>query len=331
MTEEHLLNVPPFETQYKKALQTIMGTGIRVENRTGIDTIKINHQYFYLKDIAKNFPAIKAKKQYPKMGLKEIVWFMSGITDVEWLENQGVKYWSKDGWLDENRTVGKTYGYQFRKMSHSGMDNFGQFLDHMVEYPESRRHILNIWGHEDIAEMKLPPCLYDYHISITKIYEGKYRVDLNTTQRSADMFLGVPYNFIYSAWFLLIITSYLNANAKNGALYEAKDVHFTTHDTHIYDNQIIHGRNSFRMSDIHKAKIYLNVITHRLIYNPHKIHDYSEEIIKNIFMKRGFNEEIQNEMWVEFCKLKLTKRGRFKHESSFFILYKFLPNVILSK
>jgi len=224
-----------FEYQYYDSLVNILKNGIKTKNRTGIDTFKIQHQYFFIENVVSNFPLIKGKKVYPKMALKELVWMMNGRTDVKWLQDRGVSYW--DEWQDENGTIGKSYGHQFRNFN--GVDNFGNVLKELINDPMSRRLLLNLWNVSDLSAMKLPPCLYDFHFECTPLpytSDNNFYLDMYVTSRSEDAFLGQPYDFAYVGWFLNIM-AFIATKLSNTYFY-ARNIHFTAHNYHLYRNHI---------------------------------------------------------------------------------------------
>lgn len=222
------------ERQYAESLKKVIAEGVRSKNRTGIDTFAIQHQYFLIENVSQNFPILRGKKMYPKMALKELAWMMNGRTDVKWLEDRGVKYWKE--WANAEGTIGKSYGHQFR--SQGGTDPLqADILNTIINNPESRRIILNLWNHSEINEMSLPPCVYDYHFAcvLDPNQSQAYNVDLHVKQRSADSFLGVPYDFMFVGWFLEIIC-YLASQFSVEYNFYARDIHYTCDDFHIYEN-----------------------------------------------------------------------------------------------
>ena len=230
-----------FEMQYAKALSNCYFNGIRAKNRTGIDTLVIQHQYFYLENIKDNFPMIKGKTVYPKNALIELMWMLNGFTDIKWLKERGVNYWDK--WQDSNGTIGKSYGYQFRNFN--GKDIFIDLIKEITRNPTSRRLIMNLWNHNDIDAMSLPPCFYDFHFECTEfntegIFDNMYTpyfVDLHVKQRSADSFIGTPYDFMFLAFLLRFVTKLANIfGEKNGFKYCTRDIHYTCDNFHIYTN-----------------------------------------------------------------------------------------------
>lgn len=224
-----------FEYQYATSLENILKDGIKKPNRTGIDTYAIQHQYFLLEDILTNFPILKGKKMYPKMALKEISWMMLGRTDVAWLNNQGVNYWND--WANKEGTIGKSYGYQYRNFN--GEDNLMNLINELINNPTSRRLLLNIWNPADLNEMTLPPCVMNYQFSCEPSLglSHVYYVDLHVLQRSADSFIGVPYDFMLAAWFLQVISTFASNKGDHYA-FIPRDIHYTCNDYHMYDNHI---------------------------------------------------------------------------------------------
>lgn len=226
-----------FERQYALQLNKILTEGKRTPNRTGIDTIALQHSYFEI-DVSKCFPLIKGKKTFSQMALTEMLWFLQGRVDIDWLKEHGVKYW--DSWADFKGTVGKSYGYQFRNFG--GIDQVETLINDMLLTPTSRRLILNLWNVGELSEMTLPPCVMNYQFSCTLKENGNYFVDLHVLQRSADMFLGVPYDFMLVGWLIELICYYLNdiqiTKGNEYPRYYPRTIHYTCNDSHIYVNHI---------------------------------------------------------------------------------------------
>lgn len=235
--------IKSFEKQYAESIERILNHGIRKTNRTGIDTISVEHQYFHVKNVNSNFPRIKGKMVYPKLALKELIWMLKGRTDAAWLHKHNVHYWDK--WFikcgdnDDLGTIGKSYGYQYRNFN--GYDQLRAAIVDMIDNPESRRIIINLWNFNDLPDMVLPPCMYDYHFSLIPvgglIFGTTYKVNLHAHIRSNDSFLGCPYDVMFCAWFLHVICKYLK-NFKPNNEYIPNDVHYTADDYHLYTNHI---------------------------------------------------------------------------------------------
>jgi thymidylate synthase len=224
---------PNFEYQYANSLRRILEEGIEVENRTGINTLSVQHQYFFIQDTLFNFPRIKGKKVFPKMALKELLWMLNGRTDVQWLKDRGVNYW--DEWANKEGTIGRSYGWQFR--SFNGEDQLENMLQEMIKNPLGRRHIINLWNAADIDQMELPPCFYDFHFCCIPTPNNKnvYNVDLHVRSRSEDSFLGQPYDFMFVTWFLTVVCEYLNEKLSE-VKYIQRNIHYTADDYHLYVN-----------------------------------------------------------------------------------------------
>ena len=234
------------ESQYAESFASFLlkSETEKMHNRTGIDTLVKSHQYFYYPAISENFPILKCKKIYPKLALKELLWMLQGRTDLQWLHDRKVTYW--DEWELEDGTIGKSYGYQYRNFS--GIDQFNELVNEMINNPESRRLIISLWNPKDMPDMALPPCQFLYQFTCEPLMEDKeqvknsYVVDLHTLQRSGDSFLGVPYNFVFNGWFLLLFCDLCNkfskAFGKENKTYIPRDVHHTINHYHLYLNHM---------------------------------------------------------------------------------------------
>jgi len=216
----------------------------RMHNRTGIDTLVKSHQYFYYPTVMANFPILKCKKIYPKLALKELLWMLQGRTDLKWLHDRKVTYW--DEWELEDGTIGKSYGYQYRNFN--GVDQFNELVNEMINNPESRRLIISLWNPSDMSEMALPPCQFLYQFTCAPVIKGgvvakdQYIVDLHTLQRSGDSFLGVPYNFVFNGWFLLLFCDLCSKISRvfgdQKKSFIPGDVHHTINNYHLYVNHL---------------------------------------------------------------------------------------------
>jgi thymidylate synthase len=230
------------EKQYANSLYNVLAYGKRKENRTGIDRISVQHQYFHIENVNEEIPLLKCKKMNPKFALIELFWFFNGLTRIDWLTERGVTYWNE--WADKKGTIGKSYGKQFRDQNYINdlgflepIDPLANIIDEICMNPDSARIILNLWNHQDLKQMTLSPCVYDYHFVPSKIPDSNdYLIDLHVTQRSADSFLGVPYDLLMSSYFLKIIGKICSKIADRN--YIPNDIHYVCHDYHIYANHI---------------------------------------------------------------------------------------------
>ena len=175
--------------QYLNLLNRILTEGVHKEDRTGTGTISVfGHQMRF--NLEEGFPCITTKKLHLKSIIHELLWFLQGDTNVKYLQDNGVRIWNE--WADENGDLGHIYGYQWR----SWPDYKGGFIDQISEAvetikhnPDSRRIIVSAWNVADLGNMNLPPC----H-AFFQFYVADGRLSLQLYQRSADTFLGVPFN-----------------------------------------------------------------------------------------------------------------------------------------
>ncbi|MBN2669957.1 MAG: thymidylate synthase [Bacteroidales bacterium] len=211
--------------QYLDLLEKIKEEGIAKTDRTGTGTKSI-FGYQMRFDLADGFPLLTTKKLHLKSIIHELLWFLKGETNVKYLQDNGVRIWNE--WADENGNLGPIYGYQWRSWPTANggrVDQIKQVLDSLKNNPDSRRHIVSAWNVGEIPNMALPPChiLFQFYVA-----EGKLSCQLY--QRSADVFLGVPFNITSYSILLLMMAQELNL--KPGTF-----VH-TLGDTHIYLNHI---------------------------------------------------------------------------------------------
>jgi thymidylate synthase len=211
--------------QYHDLLNKILSEGVCKHNRTGTDTIGIfGHQMRF--DLKDGFPLITTKKLHLKSIIHELLWFLKGDTNVKYLQDNGVRIWNE--WADANGDLGHIYGYQWRKWQ--GYD--GEAIDQIAEAertikedPDNRRIIVNAWNVGDLKNMNLPPC----H-AFFQFYVANGRLSLQMYQRSADVFLGVPFNIASYALLLQMMAQVTNL--------EAGELIHTLGDTHIYVNHL---------------------------------------------------------------------------------------------
>ena len=211
--------------QYHDLLQRVLDEGVHKEDRTGTGTISVfGHQMRF--NMADGFPCITTKKLHLKSIIYELLWFLKGDTNVKYLQENGVRIWNE--WADADGDLGHIYGYQWR----SWPDYCGGHIDQIAEVvntiktnPDSRRIIVSAWNVADIPNMKLPPChcFFQFYVA-----DGK--LSLQLYQRSADIFLGVPFNIASYALLLQMMAQVTEL--------EAGDFIHTFGDAHIYTNHI---------------------------------------------------------------------------------------------
>ena len=211
--------------QYLDLLHRFSTEGILQEYRTGIWTIIVfGHQMRF--NLEEGFPLITTKKLHLKSIVYELLWFLKGDTNVKYLQDHGVRIWNE--WADANGDLGPIYGYQWRSWpDYNGghIDQIQEAIDTIRNNPDSRRIIVSAWNVADIPNMKLPPC----H-AFFQFYVADGKLSLQLYQRSADIFLGVPFNIASYALLLLMM-------AQVTGLKPGDFVH-TLGDAHIYCNQI---------------------------------------------------------------------------------------------
>jgi thymidylate synthase len=211
--------------QYTDLLKHVLENGTKKEDRTGTGTTSV-FGYQMRFDLADGFPVITTKKLHLKSIIHELLWFLKGSTNVKYLQENGVRIWNE--WADEDGELGPIYGYQWRSWPDykgGNIDQITQVIESIKNNPNSRRHIVSAWNVGAIDDMNLPPChiLFQFYVA-----DGKLSCQLY--QRSADIFLGVPFNIASYALLLQMI-------AQITGLEPGTFVH-TLGDAHIYLNHI---------------------------------------------------------------------------------------------
>lgn len=211
--------------QYLDLLQRVLQEGTHKEDRTGTGTISVfGHQMrFNMED---GFPLLTTKKLHLKSIIYELLWFLKGDTNVKYLQDNGVRIWNE--WADENGDLGHIYGYQWRSWPDYNGDHIDQIteaVETIKHNPDSRRIIVSAWNVADLPQMNLPPC----H-AFFQFYVANGRLSLQLYQRSADIFLGVPFNIASYALLLKMMAQVTGL--------KAGDFVHTLGDAHIYSNHI---------------------------------------------------------------------------------------------
>jgi thymidylate synthase len=215
--------------QYLELLDRVLYKGVKREDRTGTGTLSVfGHQMRF--DLSRGFPALTTKKLHLRSIIHELLWFLSGDTNIRYLKENGVSIW--DDWADENGDLGPVYGRQWRSWqtpTGQHIDQITQLIGQLKNNPDSRRHIVTAWNPSDVDDMALPPChcLFQFYVA-----NGKLSCQLY--QRSADIFLGVPFNIASYA----LLTQML---AQVCDLQVGDFVH-TLGDAHLYLNHIDQAR-----------------------------------------------------------------------------------------
>lgn len=215
--------------KYQDLLRLILDEGVTKGDRTGTGTKSIfGHQMRF--DLANGFPLLTTKKLHLRSIIYELLWFLSGDTNVHYLQEHGVRIWNE--WADPDGELGHIYGYQWRSWpDYNGghIDQISEVVRQIKEAPDSRRLLVSAWNVADLGRMNLPPC----HI-LFQFYVAEGRLSLQLYQRSADTFLGMPFN-IASYALLLLMTAQVTG-------LTAGDFIYTTGDTHLYLNHLEQAR-----------------------------------------------------------------------------------------
>lgn len=211
--------------QYLKLLDHILKNGVEKSDRTGTGTIS-TFGYQMRFDLSKGFPVTTTKKLHLRSIIHELLWFLQGDTNIAYLKENKVRIW--DEWADEDGNLGPVYGHQWRSWptpDGGHVDQIQQLLDSLKNNPDSRRHIVSAWNVADIGQMALPPChcLFQFYVA-----EGKLSCQLY--QRSADTFLGVPFNIASYALLTMMLAQVCDL--------EPGDFIHTFGDAHLYTNHI---------------------------------------------------------------------------------------------
>ncbi len=215
--------------QYLELLEHILADGSDKEDRTGTGTRSV-FGYQMRFNLAEGFPLLTTKKLHLKSIIYELLWFLKGDTNVKYLQEHGVRIWNEGA--DENGDLGHIYGYQWRSWpAYDGtfIDQISDAIDQIKNNPSSRRIIVSAWNVADIPSMKLPPC----H-AFFQFYVADGRLSLQLYQRSADTFLGVPFNIASYALLLMMVAQVTGL--------EPGDFVHTLGDTHIYKNHFEQAR-----------------------------------------------------------------------------------------
>ena len=211
--------------QYLDLMRHVRDHGVYKEDRTGTGTVSI-FGYQMRFDLAKGFPLVTTKKLHLKSIIHELLWFLSGDTNIKYLKDNSVRIW--DEWADEKGDLGPVYGYQWRSWptpDGQHIDQIAQLMDQIKSNPDSRRLIVSAWNVANIENMALPPC----H-SLFQFYVAEGRLSCQLYQRSADIFLGVPFNIASYALLTLMI-------AQVAGLKPGEFIH-TFGDAHLYSNHL---------------------------------------------------------------------------------------------
>ena len=231
--------------QYLDLLQRIVNEGTRKEDRTGTGTLSVfGHQMRF--NLEEGFPLLTTKKLHLKSIIHELLWFLKGDTNVKYLQENGVRIWNE--WADENGELGPVYGHQWRSWpDYNGghIDQIQDIVNALKNNPDSRRMIVSAWNVAEVDQMALPPChcLFQFYVANGKL-------SLQLYQRSADTFLGVPFNIASYALLTMMM-------AQVSGLKPGDFIH-TTGDTHLYLNHLEQAKEQLRRTPRTLPKMVIN-------------------------------------------------------------------------
>ncbi len=231
--------------QYHELMERVLRTGLEKRDRTGTGTLSVfGHQMRF--DLAEGFPLVTTKKLHLKSIIFELLWFLRGDTNVRWLNKHGVRIW--DEWADEEGELGPVYGHQWRSWpaaDGSAIDQIAGVTNAILRNPDSRRLIVSAWNPGEIADMALPPC----HC-LFQFYVGDGRLSCQLHQRSADIFLGVPFNIASYALLTMMM-------AQVAGLEPGEFVH-SFGDAHLYLNHLEQAREQLSRTPYALPEMHIN-------------------------------------------------------------------------
>lgn len=231
--------------QYLDLLQRIVNEGTRKEDRTGTGTLSVfGHQMRF--NLEEGFPLLTTKKLHLKSIIHELLWFLKGDTNVKYLQENGVRIWNE--WADENGELGPVYGHQWRSWpNYNGghVDQIQDIVNALKNNPDSRRMIVSAWNVAEVDKMALPPChcLFQFYVANGKL-------SLQLYQRSADTFLGVPFNIASYALLTMMM-------AQVSGLKPGDFIH-TTGDTHLYLNHLEQAKEQLKRTPRTLPRMVIN-------------------------------------------------------------------------
>ena len=233
------------ERQYLDLLAEVLERGARKADRTGTGTLSVFGRQLRFR-LAPAFPLLTTKKLHLKSIIYELLWFLRGDTNVRWLQQHGVSIW--DEWADENGNLGPVYGYQWRHWRTPDgreIDQIAQVVESLRQKPDSRRHIVSAWNPADVERMALPPC----H-ALFQFYVADGRLSCQMYQRSADLFLGVPFNIASYALLTRMVAQVTGL--------EPGEFILTLGDAHLYLNHLAQAREQLARAPRPFPRMQLN-------------------------------------------------------------------------
>ena len=248
--------------QYLDLMQTILDQGSRKQDRTGTGTMSIfGHQMRF--DLTSGFPLVTTKKLHLRSIVHELLWFLAGETNIRYLKENKVRIW--DAWADPEGELGPIYGYQWRSWptpEGGHIDQISEVIDQIRTNPDSRRHIVSAWNVADLDKMALPPC----HL-LFQFYVAEGRLSCQLYQRSADVFLGVPFNIASYSLLTLMIAQVCSL--------EPGEFILTLGDAHLYLNHLEQATEQIGRSPRPLPRVRLNPAIDSIF--DFRFHDFTVE------------------------------------------------------
>ena len=240
------------ERHYLDLIAEVLERGARKSDRTGTGTLSVFGRQLHF-SLGESFPLLTTKKLHLKSIIYELLWFLRGETNVKWLQERGVTIW--DEWADERGELGPVYGYQWRHWRAPDgreIDQIAQLIQNIRSRPDSRRHLVSAWNPADVDKMALPPC----H-ALFQFYVAQGRLSCQLYQRSADLFLGVPFNI--ASYSLLTLMVAQVTDLKPGEFI------LTLGDAHLYLNHLEQAREQLSRTPRPFPRMRLNPARRELL------------------------------------------------------------------
>ena len=252
----------PVPTPYEDLLREVLEQGAHKSDRTGTGTRSVFGRQIRF-DLAESFPLLTTKRVHFRSLALELLWFLRGDSNVRWLQERGVTIW--DEWADRDGELGPVYGVQWRSWPTAdggSIDQIAKVVEQIRTNPDSRRHVVTAWNPAEVDEMALPPChaLFQFYVEPRK--DGPGRLSCQLYQRSADMFLGVPFNIASYALLTVMIAQQTDL--------EPGEFVWTGGDCHVYDNHVAQVREQLSRDPYPYPQL-------RLARRPATVFDYELE------------------------------------------------------
>ena len=252
----------PVPTPYEDLLREVLEQGAHKSDRTGTGTRSVFGRQIRF-DLAESFPLLTTKRVHFRSLALELLWFLRGDSNVRWLQERGVSIW--DEWADQDGELGPVYGVQWRSWPTAdggSIDQIAKVVEQIRTNPDSRRHVVTAWNPAEVDEMALPPCHALFQFYVESREDGPGRLSCQLYQRSADMFLGVPFNIASYALLTVMIAQQTDL--------EPGEFVWTGGDCHVYDNHVAQVREQLSREPYPYPRL-------RLARRPATVFDYEFE------------------------------------------------------